>query len=277
VLSPNSWEAETRTVTRIERLSNGKVVRLEVSGAGTVRKPCVAIVVESRGRLSKRDCLEIEARVGHMFRLDEDLAPFYRLCRKRGDRWRKVTRGLGRLLRSPSLWEDVVKVICTTNIQWGGTKKMATGLVDAFGEPFSPDLKAFPAPEAIASVSRAEFASAVSMGYRAPYVHELAQRVAGGDLDLEALAKSNMPTPELKKELLAIKGVGNYAAATLLMLLGRYDELAVDTVARDFCAKQYFDGRKPSDAEIKALYEDWGEWMFLAYWFDLWEGVSEVL
>ena len=69
-----------------------------------------------------------------MFRLDEDLRRFYTLCRKRGAPWTQVTRGLGRLLRSPNLFEDIVKTICTTNIQWSGTRRIVAGLVNEFGE-----------------------------------------------------------------------------------------------------------------------------------------------
>jgi hypothetical protein len=76
---------------------------------------------------------------------------------------------------------------------------------------------------------------------------------------------------------LAIKGVGSYAAATLLMLLGRYDELAMDTVFRRFVSEKYFDGEQPSDADAQTIYADWGRWKYLAYWFDIWEGLEESL
>jgi len=270
VLAPNSWDLENHVLKRVERLSSGKVVTLTVQSDGTIRKPSIQIAAESSTRLGKRDQAEIVRNAGHMFRLDEDLSPFYRECRRRGGQWRGVTRGLGRLLRSPSMWEDAIKVICTTNIQWGGTRKMVSALVEVYGEQ-----GAFPVPEAIASVSRKKFESSVRMGYRAPYVHELAQLIAGGELDLESLAGSEAPTPDLKKELLAIKGVGPYAAATLLMLIGRYDELPVDSVARDFTSKKYFSGEKPTDAQVHSLYEDWGEWKYLAYWFDLWQWLGE--
>ena len=97
-------------------------------------------------------------------------------------------------------------------------------------EPAPDGRRAFPTPEAIATASREEFAATVRMGYRSPYVHELAESVAGETLDIEALATSGAPTAEIRKRLLAVKGIGNYAAATMLMLLGRYDDLAVDTV-----------------------------------------------
>lgn len=272
VLAPNSWDPESATLRRVERLSSGVAVRLAIAGGGTAHRPEIRVVVDSATRLGIRARREITHKVGHMLRLDEDLTPFYRLCRKRGGHWRAVTGGMGRLLRSPSLWEDFVKVICTTNIQWGGTKAMVAGLVDAYGDSGS-----FPTPEAIAAASLSEFQRSVRLGYRAPYVHELATLTASGALDLETLYQPGTPSGELKRKVLALKGVGPYAAATLLMLMGRYDDLPVDTVAREFAAKKYFGGRKPSDAEVRAIYDDWGEWRFLAYWFDLWQGPDEKL
>lgn len=182
-----------------------------------------------------------------------------------------VAKGQGRLLRSPTVFEDVVKVICTTNTQWGGTKKMVAALVGTYGEPAlnAPRHRAFPRAEAIAKVGARKFATSVRLGYRAQYVYELSEKVASGQLNLEALRDLTLPTNELKKRLLVIKGVGGYAAATLLMLLGHYDELPVDTVCRDFVSRRYFNGKPPTDAEIRATYEDWGPWKSLAYWFDL--------
>lgn len=126
-------------------------------------------------------------------------------------------------------------------------------------------------PESIAKVSLDSFSKKVRMGYRTAYVHLLAQQVASGELDPESFFSPDIPTAELKKKLLGIKGIGNYAAATLLMLLGRYDELPTDTVFRDFVSKSYFKGRKVSDKKAQAVYKNWGKWKYLAYWFELWE------
>jgi 3-methyladenine DNA glycosylase/8-oxoguanine DNA glycosylase len=68
--------------------------------------------------------------------------------------------------------------------------------------------------------------------------------------------------------LRAIKGVGPYATHTLLMRLGRYEDLAIDAEMRAFLARKYFDGKTPNDKEMRAVYEDWGKWRYLAYWFD---------
>ena len=272
VLAPNRWDADDLTVERVHRLGAGKVVLLNIGGDGTVRKPEIRIQVTHTGRLSKKDTEEVRTQVAHMFRVDEDLGGFYSLCRRRGGSWKKVTAGLGRLLRSPSVFEDVVKVICTTNTQWGGTKKMVEGLVEAYGDPYpgDPSRKAFPTAEAIASTHRDEFVSRVRMGYRAPFVAELSRRVASGELALEVLKNSPLTTPELRKELLGIKGVGGYAAANLLMLLGRYDFVPVDTWALKVVSNEFFRGEKVTPKQVLETFAPWGKWQGLVYWFWDW-------
>jgi 3-methyladenine DNA glycosylase/8-oxoguanine DNA glycosylase len=278
-LSPNAWDDKRHALQRVERLSTGQVVLLHITGADPIQQPQITIQVNHAGKLSAQERREISAAVKRMFRADEDLSKFYALCKKRGKPWTKLTDGLGRLLRSPTVFEDVVKTICTTNIQWGGTKGIVKRLVEEYGEPYpaDPALRAFPTPEAIASVRFKTFAASVRAGYRGEYIHTLARRVAEGALNLESFRDAELSTPELKKRLLDIKGVGNYAAATLLMLLGRYDELGVDTVFREFVRRNYFDGQRPTDKEAQAVYDGWGEWKYLAYWFDIWRTWAESL
>lgn len=279
VLAPNSWDEAYAKLHRVERLSRGKVVSLEIYSSGTITKPKISIDVNHTGNLSHNNEEEIKAAIGCMFRVEDDFSEFYEICNKRGDPWKRMTAGLGRLLRSPTVFEDVIKTICTTNIQWGGTKRMVEGLVNILGKTYSGDksLHAFPTPKVMAAAPPETYTETVRLGYRGDYIYTLAQRVASGELDLEAFNDESIPTPELKKELLAIKGVGNYAAATLLMLLGRYDELAVDTVFRSFVSKKYFAGGNPSDDETKEIYAPWGKWKFLAFWFDLWKDLEEEL
>lgn len=286
VLAPNAWDEGLETVERIHMLDSGRVVRLILAASAGGTSDEIDVTVDHAGPLPPPARREIRGAVTRMLRLDEDLGPFYELCRDRGGRWERVTRGLGRLLRSPTVFEDVVKTICTTNIQWGGTKRMVRELVDAYGEPLPREVaaerpgagdRAFPTPPTIADRPAEAFADEVNLGYRAPYVHELANRVTSGELDLERLADSDLPTPRLREELLVIRGVGSYAASTLQMLLGRYDDIAVDSVFRNFVSERYFEGERPSDEEARAVYDEWGDWRYLAYWYDLWAGLDEDL
>lgn len=272
LLAPTGWDAERGCVSRVERLPSGRVVALEITEGASSPAPIIHIDVDHEGTLSAAEADDIRRRTGHMFRLDEDLTGFYALCAAHGEPWASAGVGFGRLLRSPTLFEDVIKTIATTNTQWGGTKRMIAALVAALGEPLpgDPTRRAFPTPEAVAFAPPETFTEVARFGYRGPYVAELARRVVSGDLDLEGLLHSDKPTAELKKQLLAIKGVGPYAAATLLMLIGRYDEIGYDTVFRDFVSTRYFNGERRPPTEMMAVYDDWGRWRYLAYWLELW-------
>jgi N-glycosylase/DNA lyase len=52
---------------------------------------------------------KLTTTVAHMFRLDEDLSGFYELVREDDLAW--VVLGAGRMLRAPTVFEDVVKTI----------------------------------------------------------------------------------------------------------------------------------------------------------------------
>jgi 3-methyladenine DNA glycosylase/8-oxoguanine DNA glycosylase len=269
-LAPTIWLADRQAVQRVERLGTGKVVLIDITGAGTVDHPTLEICVHHREKLTPQNQTEICTAVGRIFRFDEDFSEFYACCHAQGAPWACLTAGVGRLLRSPTVFEDVVKTICTTNTRWSGTKRMVANLVAALGDSYKdkPDLHAFPTPKAIARTRPDIFNKTVPLGYRGAYVHSLAQQVASGDLDLEALRDPSIPSETLKRKLRGIKGVGPYATHTLMMLLGHYDELAIDAEMRVFVARKYCNGKTPNAKEICAVYEDWGRWRYLAYWFD---------
>jgi 3-methyladenine DNA glycosylase/8-oxoguanine DNA glycosylase len=275
-LEPTWYDSKLHTLQRVEVLPNDQVFVLILHSPGSVWQPQIEVSIMHESPIYEEQLAELDGRLKHMLRLDDDLSDFYALCAERGGNWLRLKEGWGRLLRSPTVFEDMVKVICTTNVQWGGTKGMLRRLVAAYGSPFprNDQLHGFPSPQTIANIPFDDFATAVRMGYRTAYVHELATRVAAGYLNLEDLRSPLLPTGEVRKKLLGIKGIGPYAAATILMLLGHYDEIAVDTAFRSFIAKKYFQGRYPSDKEALAIYQDWGKWKYLAYWFDIFSEYS---
>ena len=72
-------------------------------------------VVTLRGRTpGAGDRERLLETVRHVLRLDEDLSEFYAVAAADPQlSW--VTAGAGRMVRSPTVFEDVVKTICTTN------------------------------------------------------------------------------------------------------------------------------------------------------------------
>lgn len=268
-LAPFQWLDEQQTVQRVERLDTGKVVLLQIasSDAGDVKR--ISIKVKPNSKLTQSEQQEIRDKVHWMLKLDEDFSEFYHLCENEPELLVKVASGRGRLLRSSTVFEDVIKTICTTNTTWIQTKAMVSRIVNHLGSPYpqAPDLHAFPTPEQVVAAGETIFQEEIRLGYRNAYVLKLAHEIVEGKRDVEALKTSDISAKELKKEVKKIMGVGDYAAHTLLMLLGRYDEVAVDTEFRAFVSKKY---GAMTDKEMAALYDRWDRWKYLAYWFEAW-------
>lgn len=221
---------------------------------------------------------ELRARIRWMLRLDEDLDEFHARCRTTpGFAW-IATRGLGRILRNASWFEEFVKVLLTTNVAWSGTRRMVDGLLDGHGAGVG-HTRCFPGPEVIAGCTEAELRAA-GLGYRAPYLLAFADDVASGRLVLDDFADPARDVDELADALGQLKGVGPYAVNALLLSLGRYDRLILDSWTRPTVAKRYHGGRAIKDRTIERRYASWGRYRGLALWFDCahesWMGTSGV-
>jgi N-glycosylase/DNA lyase len=205
----------------------------------------------------------------HILRLDDDLEPFYQATAADPEFSWIGKQGAGRLLRSPTVFEDLVKMICTTNCSWALTLKMVHGLVDNLGRETEDGRRTFPTAQAMASMPLKFFVDEVRAGYRAPYLKELADRVASGKLNVEEWLSSDLPTRDLLKQMKGVKGVGDYAAENLLKLLGRYDGLALDSWTRARFFEIRNKGRKAKDQKIARYYARFNEWRGLALWCDV--------
>jgi len=209
--------------------------------------------------------------VRHILRLDDDIEGFYELARKHGTfEWVEARRA-GRLLRSATVYEDLVKTMCTTNCSWSLTKIMVSKLVEALGHPGANGERAFPTAEQMAGKGEEFYRSEIRSGYRSPYFAELADNVASGRLDPESWLRSELPAPELKKEIKAVKGIGDYAAENLLKLLGRYDGLALDSWLRAEYYRKHNRSKPCADKKIHRHYAKFGDWRGLAIWCDMTE------
>ena len=236
------------------------------------RRSVPGVIFEERGRLrvelangSIKD-ERIVADVRHLLRLDDDLDDFYSsISNDERMAWMAHHRA-GRLVRSPTVWEDLVKTMCTTNCSWGLTKSMVRNLVDKVGTN-----QAFPTAAAMAAMDEAFYREEIRAGYRSPFFVELAQKVAAGDLDPQTWLASDLPTPELKKEMKKVKGVGDYAAENLLKLVGRYDGLALDSFLRGQFYKTHNKEKVCPDKKIERHYKKYGQWRGLVIWCDMTE------
>jgi N-glycosylase/DNA lyase len=259
---------EERRLLEVTLPMNGRRPRtVRISETSSARA-----VVEVLGRAPGPSAASaLLAAVRHVLRLDEDLSGFYDVAATDPElAW--ATRGAGRMIRGPSVFEDVVKTICTTNCSWSATERMVGALVEhlgapAVGAPATGFLRrAFPTPAVMAAAGDRFYAERVRAGYRGRYLRELSTAVAEGRLDLEELADPELPEDVVEERLLALPGVGPYAAAhVMVMSLGRYSKLILDSWTRPKYARVN-GGRRVSDAGIVRRFRRYGRFAGLAFW-----------
>ena len=264
VLAPFSADRDLGTLRLLLRPHGGKPIPVSVS-----QTTPASIVVKSESMLAPSSQKSVTQLLRSMLRLDEDYSEFYvESKRQSGYRW--VERaGAGRLLRAPTVFEDVLKMMCTTNCSWALTEVMVANLCRRFGEEVEDGRHAFPTPEAIADSTEKYIRKEIRAGYRSPYILELARNAASRKIDLESWRQSSLPTQQLYEEVGSVKGIGPYAAGNILKLLGRYDYLAIDS----WCRKKFFElhtgGKKRTDKFIERRYEPLGKWRGLFFWLEV--------
>jgi N-glycosylase/DNA lyase len=207
--------------------------------------------------------------IRHMFRLDDDLSPFYARAAEDPElAW--AATGAGRILRAPTVFEDLVKTICTTNCTWSATLRMVGAIVSVLGEPAvgAPDRRTFPSAAVMAASGDDFYTSTAKTGYRGAYLRSIAADVAEGRLDLVALNDPAHSDVEVAERLLALPGVGPYACAHMMMLLGRYRQLILDSWTRPTYRR--LTGRaRVTDVGIRKAFRRYREFAGLAFWLTL--------
>ena len=164
-LAPSALDEAASTLAVTIRVPGARPRRIRI---GPDRGATARIDVLG-GRAGPRVRAAALAGAAHVLRLDHDLSGFYvRVADDPDLAW--AARGAGRMLRSPTVFEDVVKTVCTTNCAWGATVRMVNALVASLGEPAiggdGPLTNAFPTPAAMASAPESFYREEVRAGYR---------------------------------------------------------------------------------------------------------------
>ena len=235
------------------------------------------------GTLATREQAALQTALRKMFALDDNLAPFYAAVADDPD-LAFATKGVGRMLRSPTVFEDVIRTVCTTNCAWSATIRMIEALVAHLGKkaPGAPKDgwhgRAFPTPQALAEADEKFYKEIARAGYRGAYFRKLGQLVASGEIDLESwfdLPRTEFADHELEKRLLELPGVGPYAAAHIMLLRGRRSLLVLDSWTRPTYAR-LIGKKKVSDKSIARRFKRYGDEAGLAFWLFLWKRRHEA-
>ena len=281
-LPPNAIATDESSLATTLVLPDGTARRVVLTEA---QPGMLAIAIAGRAPGS-RGRAALVAQVRHMFGLDDDLAPFF--ARLRDDpELAFACDGTGRLLRSATAFEDVVRTICTTNCAWSATERMIAALVAHLGTPAAVsrtprtrsvetpawESRAFPTAAQIASADDAFFKDIVRAGYRGRYLRAIARAVVAGEVDLEAwraASRDEISDDDLARRLDALPGCGPYAVAHIMMLFGRCSRLVLDSWTRPRYAQLV--GKKiVADRTIERRFARYGEHAGRAFWLALWK------
>lgn len=265
LLSPNHWDPRTRTLSRVLSLPQGPAhVRITQDPP----RRATPLTVKADRALSKPERAQAVRQISRMLRLDEDESHI-RAFHKVDPRWKRS--GRGRLFRSPTVFEDILKTVTSCNVAWPSTIIMNRRLCEVVGPGGS-----FPSPQKLARTRVATLRARCSVGYRDARIIELAQLfVRGpkrGGIDAPWLEDPATSDDDLHAALLELPGVGPYAAANIMQLLGRYARLPLDT--EGLRHGRSILGYKGTDAQVMkavhAHYAPFGDQAFRSYWFEMW-------
>jgi 3-methyladenine DNA glycosylase/8-oxoguanine DNA glycosylase len=146
----------------------------------------------------------------------------------------------------------------TTNASWQFTQLMCHRLLgECPRQKNSPqDEFFFPTVDAISAMSVSVLEKRCKLGYRAQYLKNVARTFKEND------SFSGWRTVDILDCLIEVKGLGEYSINHIGALLGKYDQIPVDSEVRSYFRQV---GR-PDDKEfIYSHYEDWHPYEFLAY------------
>jgi N-glycosylase/DNA lyase len=167
-------------------------------------------------------------------------------------------RGLRILRQDP--WEILVSFICATNTNIPRIRKMIGSLAAGFGKPAPETVPAryrFPTPEKLAGSCGGEL-GACRLGYREEWVILAAGRVVKDPGLLRRIA--GLPFQEARDVLLSFKGIGEKAAACILLFgYHRLEAFPVDVWIRRIMYDHYLSplrgARVPSAKEDRRIRE----------------------
>lgn len=255
-LPPSAYNPDRRRLYRTLSLPDAGPLTVTVHESGLV----------TWGRVvgSAADRAAVRGQLRRMLCLDDDLAELHAVCASHpGLAWVPAA-GAGRILRSPTVWEDLARTLATTNCSWALTRSMLTRLLDSLGAPGPAGERAFPTPASVQAAGAGHLRTVVRAGYRAEAFVALAAAAPVAESWLDPA----VPDAEVHAGLRALRGFGPYAAEGMLGLLGRPRGLAVDSWVRAKLPRLL--GRGPmSEGEIAAHYAPLGRWAGTALWLEL--------
>ncbi len=304
LLAPNHWDPADRAMTRILDLDSGHASLRIAQSKG----PGSPLKITSSRPLTAAESAVAKHQISRMLRLDEDESHAKRF-HSLDPRFAKT--GRFRLFRSPTFFEDVIKTVTSCNVTWTSTILMNRKLCEHFGRggAFPTAARLARTPPAMLRgrcsvgyrdqriIDLAKLFAKGSTQSRgtgilpastpSPRSHSSSTTSVfdpptitgkGGSRSLLALDPrwfEDPATPDdaIHDALLLLPGIGPYAAANIMQLLGRYSRLPLDTESVRH-GKTVLGFRGSSAQIMKRVHKHFApmkDQAFRSYWFEIWE------
>lgn len=248
-LKPWEWDENLGILTRLDRLQSGiRKIEIKQSQPNSVD---VALTGDQVGKLEINEAIGLVSRwisadwipkeaIAKARQLKPDIATF-------------IEEGGGRYLRGSTFYEDFIKTICTIQIAWSGSKRMVAALVSNIGGGV------FPTPLEIIEAGEKGLRERARIGFRAKVTAEATEKLlTQGVIDTYGNTGNRHVS---YVDLLAIRGIGPYAAGHMSVLQHDFSRIPVDSEVEKYCYKRY--GIGPN--EVDSFFESWGKFKFLGY------------
>ncbi len=248
-LAPYSFDERRESLSYTERQED-HLVRVSITQLSKVEFR----ITVCNASLMKSEIVEIVKRVIRRLSLDWDPRPAIKIASQLSPPIARLLRlGAGRFLRGGTFYEDFVKTLTTINASWSFTQKMVRSLVNDFGEG------AFPQPKHIMKSSVLRLQEIAKMGYRAKVLYEATCHLLQQNLiDDKGVANDQKITFD---DLISIKGIGQYAATHMTVLLHSFSKIPIDSEVSSYCAERYGINKKG----VLDFFSPWKDFTFLGY------------
>lgn len=270
--SPMSWCEAGECLQVIERIGNMPVRLSMIQGTSNRSHVRVGLHVEAAA-LRPTDVSLMRRRAAVILRRDLDLREFHALACSLPKLMPITRMGAGRILRTTSMTESIIKTQCAANVNWTQAVKMINR-IGQLGPCLAEfrSLNAWPTPREILAAGEDYLQNVARVGYRAKFILEFCRSVTDGSFDADALDEfaATHPTDDVFAHLLTINGIGPAGASFLLSLLGHFGRMSIDSWTLTYVGRTYMNGRKPTVKQVEKIYKPYGEWRQLVWWFEQW-------
>ena len=253
---------EDGTLRRVLSVS-GKPALVSVRSVGSVDAPRLAVEVSGE-YLTLAYADEAQRIVRRMLATEDDIAAFYEMALDDPNLAPMVRNMHGlRPTCAPTAYEALALAILGQQISTHVARMLRNLIIETYGDRITiggETLYTFPRPQTIADAGVEGLRAIKFSGRKAEYITEISERVASGELSLEAMR--NLPDDEIVSGLVALRGVGAWTAHWMLIrAFGRPDGFPHgDLALQRMMGILVGDGAPMPPEEALAYSERWSPW-----------------